>query len=293
MLSPVTGSDHVQEVETLATKDIIRLYRNCIGIDVSRFFIGTETISIFLCLDTGYRFYHPQTIFGDAAFYASLQQHPGYYSTWNWEHTQAIKYFTPESTVLEIGCGTGAFLEQIQQSYHVAGLELNAAVVEVAEAKGLAVRNELIEEHALAHSGTYDVVCAFQVFEHISKIKSFLHAALQCLKKDGLLILGVPNNNPYLFKYDKMHALNLPPHHAGLWDKQSLKALENFFPMKNISILPEPMLHYRYFTQILKKHWKETNSWKQWIPYRLLVPAVNIFKHYIEGRNLLAVYRAS
>ena len=69
----------------------------------------------------------------------------------------------------------------------------------------------------------------------------FIKDSLLALKPNGKLIIGVPNNNPFLFVNDKYHTLNLPPHHAGLWNKKSLKSLEQIFNIELVSLQYEPL----------------------------------------------------
>jgi 2-polyprenyl-3-methyl-5-hydroxy-6-metoxy-1,4-benzoquinol methylase len=70
----------------------------------------------------------------------------------------------------------------------------------------------------------YDAVCLFQVLEHMHDISGFFKHVRAFIKPQGKLIISVPNNNPYLYVNDKLHTLNLPPHHMGLWTGSSLTA---------------------------------------------------------------------
>src|ERR1051325_3188497 len=220
--SPVTGSPNVSLCEAISVRQILRQYREQYQLDVARFFDDLGQVQIYRCNDSGYRFYYPQHIFGDAAFYAALQKRPGYYSIWNWQHDEAARFLGEGRNLLEIGCGVGEFLARRQSLNQCAGLELNPEAVAVARTKGLTVFHELVETHAQRFRGAYDIVCAFQAFEHVSEVKSFLEAACGCLKENGLLLLSVPNSDPYMLHYQRMCTLNLPPHHAGLWNRRSL-----------------------------------------------------------------------
>ena len=46
------------------------------------------------------------------------------------------------------------------------------------------------------------------------------------------MIIGVPYSNPYLYKKDKFDAMNLPPHHMGLWNEHAFKNLESVLNIK-------------------------------------------------------------
>jgi len=291
MLSPVTGSANVSVCDEISVKDIIGQYSSQYQLDVSRYFENLSRIEIYKCGDSGYRFYHPKSIFGDAAFYEALQKRQGYYSTWNWQHEQAARFLRQGWALMEIGCGLGEFLLRRAKANSCVGLELNPAAVVVARNKGLKVLNETVEAHAEKFSGTYDAVCAFQVFEHVCDVKSFLNAALRCLKPDGLLVLSVPNNHPYVLRYDKMHTLNLPPHHAGLWSRSSLRRLPNFFPMGLVWLGVEPLINVHEYATAIRNHWDATRSPFRFLPRQVVVGVLKVFRRFAEGKDLLAVYR--
>ena len=235
--SPITGNNNTNLTDTFSSKDIIALYKQQLNIDVAKFFSNTSSIHLYQCNDTGYKFYHPQKLDGDGKFYEALQNELGeeYYHTWKFENQLAFETIQPNEKVLDIGCGVGNFLISAKKKTDkVFGLELNEKAVSVCESKGLSVYNQTIQHHAEDHKEYYDVVCMFQVLEHVYDVKDFIQAALQVLKPGGKLIIGVPNNEPYFLGYDKYCTLNLPPHHMGLWNKQ---VFEKFASLFNLSIL--------------------------------------------------------
>ncbi len=252
--SPVTGNDNTSLIQKIPTANIIELYQVGLQMDVTRYFTGLESIQLRRCEDAGYRFYYPFTIFGDNDFYQDLQGLDGYYSEEKWEYEIASKLIEKQLSVLEIGSGGGQFLQKLsnKKCERLCGLELNSAAVARAISKGLNVIDSTIEEFSKENPGSFDVVCALQVLEHISDIHSFLTASLRILKPGAKLIFCVPNNNPYLYKHDFFHTLNLPPHHAGLWNKEAFSRLPDFFPVRLNSVHIEPLTDYKkwYIAQI-------------------------------------------
>lgn len=239
-LSPVTGKNNTTLTDVFFSKDIIKLYQIQLGIDVSAFFSGTDTFFLYQCNETGYRFYHPQGMEGDGAFYGTLQQSlaDDYYHEWKFENQLALDVINPGEKVLDIGCGVGNFLIRAKEKAIVTGLELNEKAIEVCRQRGLNVLNERIETHAVNNAEHYDTVCLFQVLEHIFDVKPFLENALKVLKPGGKLVIGVPNNEPYFLGYDKYCTLNLPPHHMGLWNAAVFERMGPLFNLK--------MQQYRY-----------------------------------------------
>lgn len=212
---------------------IINEYRK-FGINVENHFKNVESIYIYECPLTKYRFYYPSVI-GNETFYENLQKiKSDYYLEEKSEFEIALKKLNEGEKVLEVGCGAGIFLERLQgKNIEGVGLEFNDLAIEKCRAKGLNVQKELIENFAAKNLEKFDAVVLFQVLEHIGDVSNFIKNLLTCLKKGGKLIIGVPDNSPF-YKNFRIHlTLNLPPHHIGLWNAGSFKNLEKIF---NISL---------------------------------------------------------
>ncbi|MBI5713101.1 MAG: hypothetical protein HZC38_06710 [Chloroflexi bacterium] len=134
---------------------LIANYQQQLGIDVSKYFAGLESIQIYKCLDTGYRFYYPFNVDGDGAFYEALQKFDWYYMDWKWEHQITSEMIKPTDKVLEIGCARGGFLNRVKEmGAESVGLELNRSAAEAAHARGLTVLDQSIQE--CARKGCHD-----------------------------------------------------------------------------------------------------------------------------------------
>lgn len=293
--SPVTGSNNTTLTEEFSTATIIEKYKDQ-GLDVSRYFKGLDKISLYTCNDSGYRFYYPFSIFGDEVFYEALQKNMAtYYGENKWEHVEAKKMIGNGEKVLEIGAGSGFFLQQLQSlNADITGLELNNQAIKTAEEKGITILNELIEDHVQNNREKYDVVCSFQVLEHISNIKGFLTDSLSVLKKGGKLIIGVPHNNPFIYRHDKWHTLNLPPHHAGLWNRASFETLSTFFNIKLKSVSIEPIKEYKEWYLAQKKYYATNSPAKAAlmgiVPRFVYKRFLKLIRSKVEGRNILVMY---
>jgi len=256
--SPLTNSNNTSLEKIIYTDKIIEAYRKNHNIDVSTYFIGLETISVYRCFDTDFRFFHPSNIAGDGAFYEHFQQFDWYYMAWKWEHEIALQYIKPGMKVLEIGCAKGSFIEKLSQSGVVAvGLELNQNAVLVSQNRGLNIFNQTIQDHVMANVAKYDVVCSFQVMEHIVHIREVLQASADVLKKGGKLIVSVPNNDSFLGL--SVNYLNMPPHHMGLWNEEVFKSIAGIFNLKFVEVHFEPLQEYhkQYFINTMIEYYLE------------------------------------
>lgn len=211
-----------------------KLYLEHYNIDISRLIDSVDEIRIYQCPITKYEFYYPSQLIGDRRFYEDVQRNVNsYYSKWKWEHEIVYNQLNETDAVLEIGCGDGNFLEKIESKVKsTVGLELNEVAINECKAKGLNVVNSTIENFADANLEKFDAVVSFQVLEHIYEVKSFIENSLKVLKKGGKMSIGVPNNDSIIFSKNELYVLNLPPHHIGLWKKESLKNLTKEFNIK-------------------------------------------------------------
>jgi SAM-dependent methyltransferase len=189
---------------------------------------------------------------GSEKFYEDLhQKFDWYYDKDKQEYDFASQWIGETDKVLEIGCGTGVFATKISSPKYV-GLELSRKAKDEAAGKGIAVLNELVQEHAATHAGHYDVVCAFQVLEHIVDVHSFIRSSLECLKPGGLLIYSVPSAESYLTVARNV-ALNMSPHHASWWTDQCLKNIAGIFGVQVVEIRHDRLSasEKRHYSQVL------------------------------------------
>ncbi|TQL69445.1 methyltransferase family protein [Nocardioides albertanoniae] len=98
------------------------------------------------------------------------------------------------ATALEIGCGQGAFGARLATRADYLGVEPDAGSFEVAYERitclGGTVLNAMSSE--LDPGTTYDMVCAFEVLEHIDDDKAALAEWVTHVRPGGQLVLSVP-----------------------------------------------------------------------------------------------------
>jgi 2-polyprenyl-3-methyl-5-hydroxy-6-metoxy-1,4-benzoquinol methylase len=104
------------------------------------------------------------------------------------------KFKSPSAQLLDVGCATGMFADEAHKSgWHVTGLE--ASEWAVARARKRCPQATFIagflEEADL--SGSFDVITAWDVLEHVSRPSQILKRIHGWLAEDGWLFLNVPN----------------------------------------------------------------------------------------------------
>lgn len=212
---------------------IVEQYKRKCGINVSPSFGSLRHIGLYECAETGYKFWYPEEIAGDKVFYSDISHAwKSYYRTDRWEYSHVRKFLTGKECLLEVGCGKGYFLRSIETRVKFAmGLEFNEEAIRN-KVTAADVLHMSIEE-AAATGRKFDVVCAFQVLEHITNPCLFIEQALICLNDGGTLILSTPNNESSGF-LNQQDIFDAPPHHMGHF---TVKVYENIAKRLNCTIL--------------------------------------------------------
>ena len=128
--------------------------------------------------------------------------------------------------LLDIGCGTGEFLESLDSSkFDGYGCEVNESGYKSCIKKGLIVyKGEL---HNIDFRGKkFDVVTLWHVLEHIEDPVKLFRKIREILSKDGILLFQVPNTDSLGFRIGKEWWFHMDsPRHLALYNKKSLREL--------------------------------------------------------------------
>lgn len=301
MINPINKEFKSKLIDKIPSTKIIKKYKDEYKVDVSNYFERIEFTEIYECEKTGYRFYFPFSIVGDSDFYINLSKENKNYYHERWEHKIAIKYAKSEERWLEIGSGNSNFLRQLKKvGAWSLGLELNRDEVLRAENENFEVLNCDFFSFD-SKNEVFDTIASFQVLEHIKDVSNFFTKAAELLRKKGKLIIAVPNNNPYLYIFDKYHTLNLPPHHMGLWTSQSLERVgSNFgFLVKELHYEPLSQYELNYILNLCSRNNFSVNNLKFFFlkGVRKVFPktAFHLLSHIyrkflVNGRNIFIVF---
>lgn len=295
--SPIDGLSDVKHLRDIKVDEIVSLY-NSFNINVARYFRGLKHISVFKCERTSYVFYYPFNLEGDSAFYEHFQSFDWYYMPWKWEHEVTMQYLNDGMSVLEVGCAHGAFLNKVSELFNLnecIGLELNQTALK--ESTKWKIVNQFVQDYEKNNKEKFDLVCSYQVLEHVADVCQFITSKLNCLKPGGKLIISVPNNESFIKNSD--FCLNMPPHHMGKWDSVSLSALEKVFSINLIKIHYEELQKYHIDSYIYSERYAKYNRLigkivrkidKMTGKYNRLMEDVNERRSTLIGHTILAVF---
>lgn len=247
MISPLTGANNVCLLRELSPEAISTSYQEKMGIDVGERFRLLPVIQYWRCNDTSLHWCSPKEAAGGGELYSQLEAFDWYYDPEKWEFYDALNLLNEEDSVLEVGVGFGYFLEKCREhGLNVSGVEMNPSAAKIAREKGFNVFEEELNNLPDKTGGErFDVICSFQVLEHVSGPGEFINGMLKNLNPGGRLILSVPNASVMRrIDPDNSGLLNQPPHHMSHWDASVFQSLEDYYPVKVRSIYREPMAKY-------------------------------------------------
>lgn len=147
------------------------------------------------------------------------------------------KWFEAEQgTILDYGCGTGAFLHEMKvHGWDVQGIEPDAG------ARGKA---ELLNKISIGLPDTisdlpdasFDVITMWHVLEHVHDIQNVIRNLKRLLKPNGKLIIAVPNHSSYdAIYYNSFWAAYDVPRHLYHFTPDTLKRLMTMHELKVVA----------------------------------------------------------
>jgi 2-polyprenyl-3-methyl-5-hydroxy-6-metoxy-1,4-benzoquinol methylase len=111
-------------------------------------------------------------------------------------HTRVVRLVGHDMRVLDLGCATGKLAELLSaQGCAVTGVERDPEAAKLAEAhcERVVVADLEGDLSALDNVGTFDVIVAADVLEHVTDPKRVLEAVAQHLAPHGYLVTSIPN----------------------------------------------------------------------------------------------------
>nr|WP_317039624.1 class I SAM-dependent methyltransferase [Salinimicrobium catena] len=154
--------------------------------------------------------------------------------------------------LLDIGAGTGDFLaEAKKKGYDVFGVEPNSGAKQLALKKGISLK----ENTSSFPDEEFDVITMWHVLEHVPDLEDQVNELFRVLKKDGLLVVAVPNFKSYDANVYKEHwaAFDVPRHLYHF----SRTSIQKIFSEFNFEVIKEKGLPFdSYYVSLLSENYR-------------------------------------
>lgn len=194
--------------------------------------INIENYEILRCSKCELEFAEPQTA-GSKEFYEWLVKNKYYYPLHRWEWNNVIEYIKNENEkklkqniILDVGCGTGTFLEKISGNpkNRAIGVDLTQSSVDTAKKNGLEAYCCQLSDVPRILNDEVDIITVFHVLEHVPDPLQFLEETARLLRRGGCIFISTPYS-PMSIEENWYDPLNHPPHHITRWSKKSYTSL--------------------------------------------------------------------
>ncbi len=249
-----------------------------IFIEGEDYFLSKEPFIIQECTNCGFRFTNPRPSGSAMSTYYKSDDYishdskkggliPALYTLAR-QFTLRTKYrivrrFSRGKTILDIGCGTGEFLNFCQQrGMSCQGVEpTEKARTFATETYSIPVYSDFLGKKE--QPGYYDCITLWHVLEHIHRLDETMAKIRKELKRDGVLILALPNSNSFdAQKYGKYWAAYDLPRHIFHFTKESVELLAEKYEMTCQKIIPQKLDAF-YISLLSEKYRSGSPNWLQ------------------------------
>jgi len=186
------------------------------------------------------------------------------------------------ASILEIGCGTGGNLKMLQQFGQVYAMESDPGAIEHAQRiSNIAIKQGCLPDHIPYHGGSFDLICLFDVLEHVEKDLESLMKIAPLLTSSGKIILTVPAHMFLFGPHDR--AL----HHFRRYSKKRIQEImtQSGLVVNKISYFNSMLFPVILLTRCMDVFLKNKNT----IGYQLPHPFLNqlLYQIFALEKNII------
>jgi len=158
-------------------------------------------------------------------------------------------------TILDIGCGTGAFLNTMKEAgWKITGLEPDDTAI--TKAKSLyQIQPQPSSELFNMSEQQFDAITMWHVLEHVHQLNEYFFQIRKILKDNGTLFIAVPNYTSFdAYFYKETWAAYDVPRHLYHFSPMSMELLVKRYGMKIKTI--KPMWFDSYYVSMLSEKYR-------------------------------------
>jgi SAM-dependent methyltransferase len=134
---------------------------------------------------------------GEAYLSSLAEEHSGIREDFNVARKLLMEAFPRGGTILDVGCASAFFLESLGEKWNRYGIELfHLAAEQARKRRGIIVHESELLSARFAEK-SFDVVCTFDVLEHLSDPMPIFREARRILKPGGWLLLGTGDSSSF------------------------------------------------------------------------------------------------
>ena len=162
------------------------------------------------------------------------------------------KVHPSKGMLLDIGAGTGEFLAKAaKKNWKVLGFEPDLLARNIAIGKGICLCEKLSD----IKNNSVDVITMWHVLEHVYDYDEQILELKRILKKDGVIIVAVPNFKSYdANHYKKSWAAFDAPRHLWHFSKTSIKKIFGKHQIELVDV--RPMYFDSFYVSLLSEKYK-------------------------------------
>lgn len=235
------------------------------------FFLTHEEVVIVECCSCGFRYTNPRPAMESSGSYYQTDEYishdasrrgliPAIYGfarkfTLRSKFALARRY-SPGDRILDIGCGTGEFLDFCQKKgLRCTGVEPSEKARNFAKSTyGLQVEEDFLT--GVHPSERFDCITLWHVLEHIHPLDETMSKLNGILNPNGMVIIALPNCNAYDARYyGRFWAAYDLPRHIYHFTKRSLSILAENYQFTLETMIPQKLDAF-YISLLSEKYMK-------------------------------------
>lgn len=251
---PLCNSSGVDVIDTITISSFFKRLGDERDIRISaRFKNDHSEYKIVRCSECGLTYSNPM-IAGNAEFYQAV--YAGMPPTARrWEFDAFLETIgtifrnlgpRSETTVLDIGCGDGAFVRVMNGAgYACKGIDFNPD--RLAAAQDAANTNDILsidigEITSYLAKEKFNIYTMWHVLEHLANPLEFFKQLFKEAPAQAVIAVSVPSDLFVAEKISDFNILQYPPHHLTRWSALTLKTLADQVELKVVTHRYEPKL---------------------------------------------------